>query len=124
MAGVLARLSSRLVALGIGALVLVGACTSGGTTNQSASNTDVTQWVAWGGQELAAYRDVLKPFEASSGIKVHLTTNCDSNNQIANGIAAGTDLPDLAPGPTDPIQLKSWVSKGKLQPLEKFLDMN
>jgi alpha-glucoside transport system substrate-binding protein len=66
---------------------------------------------------------VLKPFEASTGIKVHLTTNRDSNNQIANGIAAGTDLPDLAPGPTDPVQLKSWVSKGALKPLESFLDM-
>jgi alpha-glucoside transport system substrate-binding protein len=123
MADVLTRLSSRAIALGLGALVLLAACTSGGTTQQSASSTDVTQWVAWGGQELAAYRDVLKPFEASSGIKVHLTTNRDSNNQIANGIAAGTDLPDLAPGPTDPVQLKSWVGKKALKPLESFLDM-
>ncbi len=124
MAEVLSRLSSRAVALGLGALVLLAACTSGGSTTQGAGSTDVTQWVAWGGQELAAYRDVLKPFEASTGIKVHLTTNRDSNNQIANGIAAGTDLPDLAPGPTDPIQLKTWVSKGALKPLESFLDMN
>ncbi len=123
MAGVLSKLSSRASALGIGFL-LVAACTTGGATNTGgASSTDVTQWVAWGGQELAAYRDVLKPFEASTGIKVHLTTNRDSNNQIANGIAAGTDLPDLAPGPTDPVQLKSWVSKGSLKSLESFLDM-
>jgi alpha-glucoside transport system substrate-binding protein len=123
MADVLTRLSSRAIALGLGVFVLITACTSGGTATQTASQTDVTQWVAWGGQELAAYRDVLKPFEASTGIKVHITTNRDSNNQIANGISAGTDLPDLAPGPTDPIQLKTWIDKKALKPLEGFLDM-
>jgi alpha-glucoside transport system substrate-binding protein len=122
MADVLTRLSSRAIALGLGVFVLITACTSG-TATQTASQTDVTQWVAWGGQELAAYRDVLKPFEASTGIKVHITTNRDSNNQIANGISAGTDLPDLAPGPTDPIQLKTWIDKKALKPLEGFLDM-
>jgi alpha-glucoside transport system substrate-binding protein len=120
-----AKLNPRAVALGLGTFLLT-ACSLGGSSGNTggASSTDVTQWVAWGGAELAAYRDVLKPFEASTGIKVHLTTNRDSNNQIANGIAAGTDLPDLAPGPSDPNQLKTWVSKGSLKPLENFLDMS
>ena len=125
MAEVLARLSSRATALALGALVLVAACTSGGTnTTGGAGSTDVTVWVAWGGQELTAFRDVLKPFESSSGVKVHITTNRDSTTQIANGISAGTDLPDIAPGPTDPNQVKDWVSKKALKPLEGFLDMN
>ncbi|TMF36958.1 MAG: extracellular solute-binding protein [Chloroflexi bacterium] len=122
MAEVLARLSSRAIALSLGALLLVAACSTGGSSsNQSASSTDVTVWTAWGGAELKAFRDVLAPFQSSTGIKVHLTTNRDSTNQIANGIAAGTDLPDVAPGPTDPVQVKSWVSKGAIKPIETAL---
>ena len=124
MAEVLARRSSRVVALSLGALFVLAACGGGGGGSSSgggASSTDVTVWTAWGGAELKAFQDVLKPFESSSGIKVHLTTNRDSTNQIANGIAAGTDLPDIAPGPTDPKQVKDWVSKGALKPIETAL---
>lgn len=122
MAEVLARRSSRVVALGLGALFVLAACGGGGGGGgSSASSTDVTVWTAWGGAELKAFQDVLKPFEQSSGIKVHLTTNRDSTNQIANGIAAGTDLPDIAPGPTDPQQVQSWASKGNLKPIETAL---
>ncbi len=120
MAGALARYSSRAFAGGLGVLFLL-ACTSGGGNAPSASSTDVVVWTAWGDQELKAFKDVLAPFETSTGIKVHLTTNRDSTNQIANGIAAGTDLPDIAPGPTDPAQVSSWVSKGKLVSMEKAL---
>ena len=123
MPEVLARRSSRVVALGLGALFVLAACGGGGSNNgaNSGSSTDVTVWTAWGGAELKAFQDVLKPFEATSGVKVHLTTNRDSTNQIANGISAGTDLPDIAPGPTDPNQVKDWVSKGALKPIETAL---
>lgn len=123
MAELFARLSSRAIALGLGTLLLVAACSTGGSSGggQSASSTDVTVWTAWGGAELKAFRDVLAPFTQKTGIKVHVTTNRDSTNQIANGIAAGTDLPDIAPGPTDPNQVKDWVSKGALKPLETAL---
>src|SRR6266478_3778152 len=122
MAEVFKRLSSRAVALSLGTLLLVAACSTGGTNGtQGASATDVTVWTAWGGAELKAFKDVLAPFQSSTGIKVHITTNRDSTNQIANGIAAGTDLPDIAPGPTDPTQVKSWVSKGALKSVETAL---
>src|ERR1700732_2163192 len=104
------KLSSRAIALSFGALLVLAACGGGGGTTggTSANQTDVTQWVAWGGPELKAYRDVLAPFEASTGIKVHITTNRDAVTQLANGIDAGTDLPDLAQATTDPVQLKAW----------------
>src|SRR5437870_6064055 len=123
MAEVLARLSSQAKALGLGTLLLVVACSTGGggTSGGGASTTDVTVWTDWGGAELKAFQDVLKPFQSSTGIKVHITTNRDSTNQIANGIAAGTDLPDIAPGPTDPTQVKSWVTKGALKSIETAL---
>jgi ABC-type glycerol-3-phosphate transport system substrate-binding protein len=126
MAEVFARLSSRAIALGLGTLLLVAACSTGGSSGGggSASTTDVTVWTAWGGAELKAFRDVLAPFTSKTGIKVHITTNRDSTNQIANGIAAGTDLPDIAPGPTDPNQVKDWVSKGALKPIETALGSN
>jgi len=89
MTEVLAGLSSRAIASGLGVLLLV-ACSTGGSTQQSASSTYVTQWVAWGGQELTAYRDVLKPFESKTGIKVHVTTNRESTTAIANATAANT----------------------------------
>jgi alpha-glucoside transport system substrate-binding protein len=122
MAEVFARLSSRAIALGLGTLLLVAACSSGGGGGGGgASTTDVTVWTAWGGAELKAFKDVIAPFTQKTGIKVHITTNRDSTNQIANGIAAGTDLPDIAPGPTDPIQIKDWVSKSALKPMETAL---
>ncbi len=121
MASVLANLGSRARGVAFGAVLLIVACTSGGGNAPSASSTDVTVWTAWGGAELKAFKDVLAPFESSSGVKVHLTTNRDSTNQIANGIAAGTDLPDIAPGPTDPTMVKSWVSKGAIKPIETAL---
>ena len=95
MAGLSALLRSRTIAMVMGALLLAGCSSGGGST---AAPGDVSIWVAWGGAELKAFRDVLKPFEtANPDIKIHITTNRDSTNQIANGIAAGTDLPDSPP---------------------------
>gem|GEM_PF-1964061 len=121
MAGLSAVLRLRTIAIAVGAILLAGCSTGGGTTTGN-SSTDVSIWVAWGGAELKSFRDVLAPFEKSSGIKVHITTNRDSTTQIANGIESGTELPDIAPSTTDPIQLKSWVSKNKIQPLETYME--
>src|SRR5258708_15153465 len=123
MAEVLARRSSRGLGLCVSAIFRVAACGGGGGNcgGGGASSTDVTVWTAWGGAELKAFKDVLAPFQSKTGIKVHITTNRDSTNQIANGIAAGTDLPDIAPGPTDPVQVKSWVSKGAVKSIETAL---
>ncbi|HKW69645.1 MAG TPA: hypothetical protein VJP81_03605, partial [Candidatus Dormibacteraeota bacterium] len=96
------------------------ACTSGGGGGGGgASSTDVTVWSAWGGNELKAYQDVLKPFQDSTGIKVHLTTVRDAN-QLAINVDAGTSLPDIAPGPSVD-KVKDWVSKGVMKPIETAL---
>ncbi len=108
-------LGSALVAL----FAFVVACSSSSTPAASAS--DVTVWTAWGGNELAAFKQIVTPFEQQTGIKVHITTNRASTDAIANGIAAGTDLPDIAPATTDPVQLRDWVSKGKIKSVETAL---
>ena len=119
MAGVFARLSSRAIALSLG-LLLIAACSTGGSSGTTgASSTDVTVWSAWGGQELKAFQDVLKPFHDSTGINVHLTTVRDAN-QLAINVDAGTSLPDIAPGPSVD-KVKDWVSKGVMKPMETAL---
>jgi alpha-glucoside transport system substrate-binding protein len=119
---VFAKLNPRAMALGLGTTFLLAACSLGGSSGgNTQSATDVTVWTAWGGNELKAFQQQLTPFEQSTGIKVHLTTNRDSTTQIANGIAASTDLPDIAPATTDPIQLKDWISKGAIKPVETAL---
>jgi alpha-glucoside transport system substrate-binding protein len=112
------RSASRLV--GVAAVVVLVACqgTSGGSSGNSSSG-DLTVWTAWGGQELKAFQDVLKPFERDNpGIKVHLLTIRDSDTQLSTNIQAGTSLPDIAPGPATPDLLQSWVSKGVMKPIE------
>ncbi len=120
MAGVFARLSSRASALSLG-LLLIAACSTGGGGGGGggASSTDVTVWSAWGGQELKAFQDVLKPFHDQTGINVHLTTVRDAN-QLAINVDAGTSLPDIAPGPSVD-KVKDWVSKGVMKPMETAL---
>jgi alpha-glucoside transport system substrate-binding protein len=121
MSEVVARRYSRVVALGLGALFLLAACGGGGGggTSGGASSTDVTVWTAWGGQELKAFQDVLKPFHDQTGITVHLSTVRDAS-QLAINVDAGTTLPDIGLPPTiDKVQ--SWVSKGVMKPVEDAL---
>src|SRR5215470_12704960 len=122
MAEVFAKLSSRAIALGLGTLLLVAGCSVGGaSTSTTPSSTDVTVWTAWGGQELTAYQKVLKPFQDSTGIKVHLITIRDSATQLSINVAAGTSLPDIAPGPTID-KIEDWAKKGIMKPLETFME--
>lgn len=121
MSDVFSRSSFRAMALGLGALVVLAAC-GGSSGGGGASSTDVTVWTAWGGAELKAYQDVLKPFEQQTGIKVHLTTVRDAN-QLSINVDAGTSLPDIAPGPTVD-KVKDWVSKGVMKPIETALGSN
>jgi alpha-glucoside transport system substrate-binding protein len=119
MADVFAKLGSRATALALSTLfVFVVAC-GGSSSSPTASSTDVSVWTAWGGAELKAFQDVLKPFHDSTGINVHLTTVRDAN-QLAINVDAGTSLPDIAPGPSvDKVQ--DWVTKGVMKPIETAL---
>ena len=121
MVDVFARLSSRAIGLGLGALLVVAGCSLGGGTSPTPSATDVTVWTAWGGQELDAYKKVLKPFQDSTGIKVHLLTIRDSATQLKTNVQAGTSLPDIAPGPTID-DVADWAGKGIMKPLETFME--
>ncbi|HEV2036154.1 MAG TPA: extracellular solute-binding protein [Candidatus Dormibacteraeota bacterium] len=114
------RQSSRAITLGLGALLVLAACGGGSSsTSGGAGSTDVTVWSAWGGAELKAFQDVLKPFHDQTGITVHLTTVRDAS-QLAINVDAGTSLPDIANGPTVD-KVKDWVSKGVMKSVETAL---
>lgn len=81
---------------------------------------DVTVWFAWGGQELKAFQDVLKPFTAQTGINVKYSTVRDVS-QIALNVTAGTSLPDIGLPPT-PDNVAGWASKGVTKPLDGVLN--
>ena len=100
-------------------MLLVACSTGGSSNNQTASSTDVTVWTAWGGNELKAFQQVLKPFHDSTGITVHLTTVRDAN-QLSINVDAGTSLPDIAPGPTVD-KVNDWVTKGVMKSVETAL---
>jgi alpha-glucoside transport system substrate-binding protein len=135
---------SRLVAVAAGAIVVVAGCSSGGATvapsaavettapgeSQPAATSDGGQvggqlnvWTAWGGQELTAFQEVLKPFIDQSGIQVNLLTIRDQDLQLSNNVAAGTSLPDIA-NPPNPQRYPEWASSGIMKPLDDFIDMD
>jgi alpha-glucoside transport system substrate-binding protein len=120
MAEIFGRLRSRGIALGLGALLLVAACSVGGGASPTPSATDVTVWTAWGGEELTAYQKVLKPFQDSTGIKVHLLTIRDQAQQLKVNVSAGTSLPDIANPPAID-DIADWAKKGIMKPLESFM---
>ena len=120
MAEIFGRLSSRWIALGLGALLLVAGCSVGGGAQPTPSATEVTVWTAWGGQELEAYKKVLKPFQDSTGIKVHLLTIRDQAQQLKVNVSAGTSLPDIANPPAID-DIADWAKKGIMKPLESFM---
>ena len=134
----------RAVALGVSALLVVAAC-SGGTTPSAESSQgaptstapgasapaaspstgeiggELVVWTAWGGGELTAFQNVLKPFEDETGIDVRLTTVRDIT-QLTINVEAGTSLPDVA-FPPPPDKLVEYAQSGVMKPLEGFLDM-
>jgi alpha-glucoside transport system substrate-binding protein len=117
MAGSFRKLSSRAIAASLSTLfVFVLAC---GSSSSAGSATDVTVWPAWSGNELKAFQDVLAPFESSTGIHVHITSN-RSAAQLATAVNAGAALPDITFAPTVD-KVKDWVTRGIMKPMETAL---
>lgn len=117
----------RAIALCVGALFIVSACSQPPSTGTTAGTTggstggQVTLWTAWGAGELKIFQDVLKPFKDKTGIDIRITTIRDVA-QLAINVEAGTTLPDISYPPT-PDKITDWANKGIMKPLESFLDM-
>ncbi|HYN69333.1 MAG TPA: ABC transporter substrate-binding protein [Candidatus Eisenbacteria bacterium] len=129
---------SRAIALGAVAILVIAACGTttgtaapavttapGATTAPASGGTgqvggQVNVWTAWGGGELAAYQEVLKPFIDQTGIQVNLLTIRDQDLQLSNNVAAGTSLPDIA-NPPNPQRYTEWAQTGIMKAAEDYL---
>ena len=108
----------RRVAVVVGAAALiVGACSGDGGASGGKS---VTVIGTWGGDEEKAFKEMVKPWETSTGNTVKYTGTRDINTVLTTGVASGV-LPDLA-GLPGPGQMAEFVKAGALKPLDDVLD--
>ncbi|HEY8497409.1 MAG TPA: ABC transporter substrate-binding protein [Limnochordales bacterium] len=87
-----------------------------------AQQRTVTVMGTWGGQELEAFRKVLEPFEAATGIRVDFTGTRDLVAVLTTRVQAGNP-PDIALLP-NPGFVSEMARDGHLVPLDNVLDMN
>lgn len=137
------NLRSPIVAL-LGVALLLAACTTpSGTSNPGSSpggggqttapgqtgttggddltGQEVTIIGTWGGDEEAAFRAMVEPWENETGATVKYTGTRDLNIILSNGIQSGV-LPDLA-GLPGPGQMAEYAKAGALVDLSTVLDM-
>jgi len=76
----------------------------------------------WGGDEEAAFREMVAPFEEATGITVEYTGTRDLNAVLTTGVASGI-LPDLA-GLPGPGQMAEFADRGALVDLGTVLDVD
>jgi alpha-glucoside transport system substrate-binding protein len=118
--------------MGVSAVLLLAACTGGASNSASAGGSvpsghiggELTVTTAWAGEELKAFQNVLKPFQETTGITVHVTTDRNAQTSLAQNVQAGTKLPDIATVPT-PDKIEDWSTgshAGTIKPLEDLFD--
>lgn len=113
----------RFVPLAVLALA-AAACSSGGGDSGDSSDLNgqtVTVIGTWGGNEQAAFLEMVKPWEQQTGATVKYTGTRDINTVLTTGVASGV-LPDLA-GLPGPGQMAEYANAGRLMPLDDVLDL-
>ena len=105
-------------------LALASGCTGGQPTLPSTSptsRTHVSVLATWVGPELDAFRSVVAPFEAQTGIVVDYTSTTDLRGELRRRIADG-DPPDLS-GLVGPGHMADLAREGILRDLAGALDI-
>lgn len=105
-------------------VVLLAATACGGDAPEDDGDIrgdTVTVIGTWGGDEQAAFLEMVKPWEDQTGAKVQYTGTRDINTVLTTGVASGV-LPDLA-GLPGPGQMTEYANAGALQPLNDVLDL-
>lgn len=108
------RLAMPGLVLALG-LVAVGCAVRAGSPDIPTGGEHVTVMGTWSGAELTAFREVVAPFEAQTGISVDYLATDDLALEIDRRLADG-DPPDLA-GLTGPEHLARLARAGVLQEL-------
>ncbi len=111
----------RLTPLAVLALVAAG-CSSEPEDDGDLRGDTVTVIGTWGGDEEAAFLEMVKPWEEETGATVKYTGTRDINTVLTTGVASGV-LPDLA-GLPGPGQLAEYADAGALVPLGDVLDID
>lgn len=126
----------------LASVVLVAACTQPGATGPAStrpaatgpagtgpaatqgaedlSGQEVTVIGTWGGDEETAFKEMVAPWEQTTGATVKYTGTRDLNIILSNGILSGV-LPDLA-GLPGPGQMAEYAEAGALIDLTDILD--
>jgi len=111
----------RRVAALLGATMLViAACTGGGTTGGAEKEVSVVG--SWGGSEQESFLAMVAPWETRTGNKVKYTGSRGLGAYLTTAVASGT-LPDLA-GLPGPGEMAQFAAGGSLKPLDSVLDLN
>ena len=136
----------RLVAGLVASVLIVGACSSGGTATTSPETSaaapssgasagesaapasggqlggTVSVIGTWTGSEQDSFMAMVAPWEAQTGAKVQYTGTRDINAVLSTGVQSGL-LPDLA-GLPGPGQMAEYYASGALKSLDDTLDVN
>ncbi len=115
------RLLRTLVPVAVIALAAAGCSESSTGDDGDIRGDTVTVIGTWGGDEQAAFLEMVKPWEDQTGAKVQYTGTRDINTVLTTGVASGV-LPDLA-GLPGPGQMAEYANAGKLLPLNDVLDL-
>jgi alpha-glucoside transport system substrate-binding protein len=97
--------------------MLLAACTS----SEPVISGDVRVLGAWSGEELAAFRAVVAPFEERTDVSIEYVTTRDLRGVLDEELAAGTP-PDIA-GLEGPAHMRELASRGALRDLGDVLDL-
>lgn len=82
----------------------------------------VSLMAVWGGQELEAFNEMIKPFEEATGIKVEYEGTRDIDAVLTTRVEAGNP-PDIA-GLPGPGKMAEFARAGKLVDLVSIMDMD
>src|SRR6266851_8985687 len=111
------RSSTRALVVAVAAVLTAVGC--GASSTQNAGTVHVL--AAWTGADQASFMAVIKPFEASTGIKVQYEATPAVDATLTTRVGAGS-APDLAAGPS-PQLLAQLVKQGKVIALDDKIDM-
>ena len=104
--------------LAAGLALLLASCAFGSTPSLSGT---VEVLGSWTGEELAAFRAALAPWEERTGVSVDYSSTRDLTGVLQRRIAAGSP-PDLA-GLAGPAQMRELARSGALKDLGDVLDL-
>jgi alpha-glucoside transport system substrate-binding protein len=107
----------RTLVVAVAAVLTAVAC--GASSTQNAGTVHVL--AAWKGADHASFMAVIKPFEASTGIKVQYEATSDVDTTLTARVGAG-GVPDIAAGPSA-LLLTQFVKQGKVIALDDKIDM-